>query len=139
MPTTEAIQQLVEIFHDTSIPARNRAETLAYLVNEHGLDVIRGGLELLVTEADEGRELKAKVAEEERTPLSPEKFIGRIDDGLEPMAVVTTGHTDCYLPCKADEIEGLKCGDSILLRRPQSPHCKPQRPYSINRRYCHRD
>ena len=107
--------QFMKIMCNTSVSAKRRAETLAYLTVEHGLDIVPGALECLVIEADEGRELKAKKEEEDRNPLSPERFIGRFDEGLQPMAIVTTGQTDCYLPCRADEIEGLECGDSILL------------------------
>lgn len=112
---TDKAAQLLEMVQNTAVPPKQRAQAITYLVHELGLDTVSQGLEQLIVEADEGRQLKLKQEEEERTPLSPETFIGSIDEGLLPMAAITNGPTDIYLPCKPDEIEGLECGDSVLV------------------------
>lgn len=113
---TEAQKKIAETLRTTTVPPRVRAETITYIVNEHGLDVVPP-LEGLIREADEGRALKAqaKAAEDERHPLTREYYLDDFSTMGEPYAVVTNGPGDTYIPVKKEEIRGLKCGDPLLI------------------------
>ena len=69
----------------------------------------------LIQDADEGRKLKAQAEEEDLAPLSVETFVGCVQLDGKSYAAVTNGPADVYLPCGNEEVEGLLCGDSVLV------------------------
>src|SRR5262245_19101186 len=98
------VTKLLKTMQSVAAPAEARADHLIYNITENGLDMRPAVIQLL-KEADEGRLLKAKAAEEERAPLSPETFIGQCALLGQTFAVVTTGPSDIYLPCKKDDVK----------------------------------
>lgn len=110
---TEPLQQNLRA---TNVSVDARADHLIYLVTEHGLD-LRPVVQGLIREADEGRELKAKAEADadDRPPLGMETFLAKLDVNGQSYAAVTCGPTDMCLPCRPEEIEGLSCGDAVLV------------------------
>jgi hypothetical protein len=107
-------QVLLQTLQAAATPAAARADFLIYNVTTHGLDM-RPAVAQLIQEADEGRQLKAKAAEEERQPLFPEIFVGRVEHNGQPLALVTNGAGEVCLPAEPDQLDALDCGDPVLV------------------------
>ncbi|HVS34805.1 MAG TPA: ATP-binding protein, partial [Gemmataceae bacterium] len=112
--TAQSAQQILQALRAPTVPIEARADYLIYTVNEQGLD-LRPAVISLLQEADEGRRLKAKAEEDAAVPLSSETFLGTTEHNGRVLAAVTSGASDLYLPCKADDVKDLECGDAVLI------------------------
>jgi hypothetical protein len=104
----------VQICREMKLDPKARAETLVYMVMEHGLDLIPA-LQSIITEADQGRIQKKAQEEEDHSPLTPMRYIKQAQVGGKPYAVVTGAQGSSYLPCSDEEVKGLEYGDSVLI------------------------
>jgi len=111
---TDDKQKLLQILLDMQMPAEARADLLIFTVNEQGIDT-RPAVAQLVKDADMGRALKAKMEEEEDSILMSETFIAHAEFQGRPFAVVTSGGSDVYVPCKKQKLEDLVAGDRVLV------------------------
>lgn len=102
-------QQIVE---ETKLDPQARAETLAYVVAEMGLDTVPM-LTGLIQQADLGR--KKKSDDTDRPPLQPMRFFKSVNVNGQPYAVVTGAQGSMYLPCADKDVDGLEFGDRILV------------------------
>ena len=102
----------VQICREMKLDPKARAETLVYMVMEHGLDLIPA-LQTIITEADQGRTQKKAAEEEEQSPLTPMRYIKQTSVGGKPYAVVTGAQGSTYLPCTDAEVKDLEYGDSV--------------------------
>ncbi len=109
---TPELQKLIEICYEKSLPHKDRAEMLTYMVQEHGLDLVPVLGELL-QQADQGRGQKKE--EEDNTPLMPVRFISQEEVGGRPYAVVVGAQGPSYLPCSENDVADLAYGDSVLI------------------------
>jgi hypothetical protein len=107
-------QVLLQTLQAATTPPAARADFLIYNVTAQGLD-LRPAVTQLILEADEGRQLKARAAEEERQPLFPEFFVGRLEHNGRPLALVTNGPGEVCLPAEPAQLDELACGDPILV------------------------
>src|SRR5439155_11366273 len=106
----EDIAKLMKVLQVPNAPAEARADALIYNVTECGLDT-RPAVIQLIKEADAGR----KAAAQEKTPLSPEVFIGNWQFNGQPLAYVTNGQGEISLPASRDELRVVEHRDSVLV------------------------